>query len=113
MWQILEHRDIAKTCRTLPPQVLKKYELWKSIVFHHGPEKLSEFPGFNDETLKGLRRGQRSSRLSLQYRVIYRVERDTVTVYVLEVTPHKYKKSDEKQKFRISSGPVSCGAYQR
>ncbi|MEJ7847942.1 MAG: hypothetical protein WKF92_07650 [Pyrinomonadaceae bacterium] len=69
---------------------MKKYELWKSIVFRHGPEKLKEFPGFNDEKLKGERTGQRSSRLSLQYRVIYLVERDVVTVFVLEITPHDY-----------------------
>jgi len=65
-------------------------ELWKDIVFRHGPEKLREFPGFHDEKLKGERKGQRSSRLSFQYRVIYRVERDIVTVFVLEITPHKY-----------------------
>ena len=81
---------MAATCRKLPPQVVKKYELWKDIVFRHGPEKLRDFPGFQDEHLKGTRKGQRSSRLSLQYRVIYAVEREIVTVYVLEVTPHKY-----------------------
>jgi len=90
MWEILEHRSIAGTCRKVPPQVVKKYELWKNIVFRHGPEKLSEFPGFHDERLKGDREGQRSSRLNLQYRVIYTVEREIVTVYVLEITPHKY-----------------------
>jgi len=90
MWRIQEHRDIAKVCRKLPDAVVKKYELWKDIVFRHGPEKLKEFPGYHDEKLKGEREGQRASRLSLQYRVIYTVERDIVTVFVLEITPHKY-----------------------
>jgi mRNA-degrading endonuclease RelE of RelBE toxin-antitoxin system len=90
MWQILEHRDIAKTCRKLPEAVVKKYELWKDIIFRHGPEKLKEFPGFHDEKLKGERSGQYSCRLSIQYRVIYTVERDIVTVHVLEITPHNY-----------------------
>ena len=90
MWRIQEHRDIAKACRKLPDAVVKKYELWKDIVFRHGPEKLKEFSGFHDEKLKGEREGQRSSRLSLQYRVIYTVKRDIVTVFVLEITPHKY-----------------------
>jgi mRNA-degrading endonuclease RelE of RelBE toxin-antitoxin system len=90
MWNIKEHRDIEKTCKTLPTVVVKKYELWKDIVFRHGPDKLGEFPGFHDEKLKGERKGQRSSRLSLQYRVIYTVERDIVTVLVLEITPHNY-----------------------
>jgi plasmid maintenance system killer protein len=90
MWHIQEHRTIAKVCQKMPEVVVKKYELWKDIVFRHGPEKLKEFPGFHDEKLGGDRQGQRSSRLSLQYRVIYAVERDIVTVFVLEITPHKY-----------------------
>ena len=90
MWRIKEHAEITKVCRKLPEQVVKKYELWKDIVFRHGPDKLREFPGFHDEKLKGNRFGQRSSRLNLQYRVIYLVERRVVTVYVLEITPHQY-----------------------
>lgn len=90
MWRIEEHRDIEKNCRKLPQGIVKKYDLWKSIVFRHGPEKLREFPGFHDEKLKGGRQGQRSSRLSLQYPVIYIAQRELVTVLVLEITPHKY-----------------------
>ncbi len=90
MWHIEEHRNIAKQCPKLPQPIVKKYELWKNIVFRHGPEKLKEFPGFQDEKLKGERKGQRSSRLSNQYRVIYAVEREIVTVLVMEITPHKY-----------------------
>jgi mRNA-degrading endonuclease RelE of RelBE toxin-antitoxin system len=90
MWHIREHRDVAKICSRLPVNVAKKYELWKNIIFRHGPEKLKEFPGFHDEKLQGLRKGQRSSRLSLQYRVVYTVERAVVTVFVLEIMPHDY-----------------------
>jgi mRNA-degrading endonuclease RelE of RelBE toxin-antitoxin system len=90
MWQIEESRDVDKACAKLPPQVLKKYELWKQIVYVHGPDKLREFPGFHDETLSGNLAGQRLSRLSLQFRVIYEVERDVVRVLVLRITPHSY-----------------------
>jgi len=90
MWHIQEHREIAKISRTLPPQVVNKYELWKIIVLRHGPGKLREFPGFHDEKLEGKRKDERSSRLNLQYRVIYSVDKDIVTVFVLEITPHKY-----------------------
>lgn len=90
MWIIKEHVGIRKACRKAPRVVVKKYELWKNLVFRHGPAKLREFPGFHDEKLRGGRAGQRSSRLSLQYRVIYEVDRKIVTVYVLEVTPHEY-----------------------
>lgn len=90
MWRIREHRDIEKTCRKLPREVVRKYELWKNLVFRHGPDKLREFPGYHDEKLRGDRQGERSSRLGLQYRVIYMVDRKIVTVRVLEITPHKY-----------------------
>jgi mRNA-degrading endonuclease RelE of RelBE toxin-antitoxin system len=90
MWIIKEHRGIRDACVKAPRAVVKKYELWKSILFRHGPTKLRDFPGFHDEKLKGDRTGQRSSRLSLQYRVIYKVDRKNITVFVLEITPHKY-----------------------
>ena len=90
MWKIFEHKNIKKTAKKLPSHVVKKYELWKDIIFRHGPHKLREFPGFKDEALPGRRMNQRSSRLSMHYRVIYTVEKDTVTVYVLEITPHEY-----------------------
>lgn len=90
MWQILEHKNIEKTTKKLPKQVLRKYELWKDIVFRHGPEKLKEFPGFHDEKLEGNRCGQRSSRLSKKYRVIYTIEKNIITVYVLDINPHDY-----------------------
>jgi mRNA-degrading endonuclease RelE of RelBE toxin-antitoxin system len=90
MWLILEHRDIKKACRKLPKPILMKYELWKDLVFRHGPDKLREFPGFYDEKLTGERRSQRSSRLSRQYRVIYSAEKKVLTVHVVEITPHDY-----------------------
>ena len=90
MWQIREHRKLNKVIPKLPLQVVRKYELWKNIVFRHGPEKLREFPGFHDEILKGEYEGQRSSRLSIHYRVIYSVEKEVVSVYVFDITPHKY-----------------------
>jgi len=90
MWHIQEHYKLNKVVEKLPLQVVKKYELWKSIVFRHGPGKLKEFPGFHDEKLKGDREGQRSSRLNIQYRVIYSVEKEIVTIYVIDILPHKY-----------------------
>ncbi len=90
MWSILEHRSITRTCKKLSLQVVKKYELWKDIVFRHGPDRFREFPGFHDEKLKGGRAGQRSSRLSLQYRVIYKVEKEIVTVSVIDINAHNY-----------------------
>lgn len=90
MWKIKEHREISKSIRRIPPWIAKEYETWKDLVYRHGPEILRQYPGYHDEQLKGIRKGQRSSRLSRQYRVIYVVDRTIVTVYVLEITPHNY-----------------------
>ena len=90
MWHIREHHKLDKVIEKLPLQAVKKYELWKSIVFRHGPGKLLEFPGFHDEKLKGEFEGKRSSRLNVQYRVIYSVEKESASIYVIDITPHKY-----------------------
>jgi hypothetical protein len=52
MWIIKEHSGVSKDCKKAPKAAVKKYELWKSLVFRHGPAKLKEFPGFHDEKLK-------------------------------------------------------------
>ncbi len=90
MWHIREHHNLDKIIAKLPLQVVKKYELWKDIVFRHGPDKLREFLGFYDEKLKGEFEGQRSSRLNIQYRVIYSIEKEIFSFYVIDITPHKY-----------------------
>jgi plasmid maintenance system killer protein/DNA-binding XRE family transcriptional regulator len=90
MWQILEYRELEKAARRIPSEIWEKYDVWKGLVHRHGPEILRQFPGYHDEKLRGDREGQRSSRLNLQYRVIYAVDRSVVTVYVLEIIPHKY-----------------------
>jgi mRNA-degrading endonuclease RelE of RelBE toxin-antitoxin system len=90
IWKILEHKSLAKTMAKLPGHIVKKYELWKRLIVLNGPTILKTFPGFQDEALQGERKWQRSSRLSLKYRVIYRLENDEVKVYVIEITAHKY-----------------------
>ena len=89
-WEIYEHRDIAKVIKKLPIAIVKKYEYWKNLVSLCGPDILRGRPGLHDEKSKGSRKDQRSSRLSLQYRVIYEVHEKAVVVYVIEITPHKY-----------------------
>jgi addiction module RelE/StbE family toxin len=92
MWVILEHRSVAKEVRLSPKQVQKAYELWKTHVTHNGPAVLRTLSGYHDEALAGAWRGFRSSRLSKQYRVIYRVERDELLVVVERMTPHDYRR---------------------
>ena len=92
MWEIPEHRRTWKQLDRLPTDVLKRYEKWKDIVRLSGPNGLRQIKGFNDEALRGEWRGHRSSRLSRQYRLIYRVERDRVLVEVVSVTAHYFRK---------------------
>lgn len=92
MWEIYEHRKVVKQLESLPIDVLKRYEKWKDIVLISGPNGLKAIKGFRDESLRGEWQGHRSSRLNLQYRVIYKIESDFVLIQVISVTPHDYRK---------------------
>jgi addiction module RelE/StbE family toxin len=91
MWEIYEHRKAVKQLSALPLDILKRYEKWKDIVSISGPEGLKAISGLRDESLKGEWQGYRSSRLNIQYRVIYRVVREQVLVQVVSVIPHDYR----------------------
>jgi len=92
MWQVLEHRQVIRRLSKIPVDILKRYEKWKDIVTLSGPQGLREIRGFNDESLRGEWSGHRSSRLSGQYRVIYRVESQDVVVKVIDLTAHDYRR---------------------
>ena len=92
MWRIFEHLRVSKQLTVLPQDVLKRYEKWKDIAAISGPDGLKQIQGFRDEALRGDWKGHRSSRLNIQYRVIYRIEKDQVFVQVVSVTPHDYRK---------------------
>ena len=92
MWEILEHRRISRQLSRMPTAIQQRYEIWKAIVVASGPEGLRRIRGFNDESLRGERKGQRSSRLNQQYRVIYQIQRDEVIVQVVEITAHDYRR---------------------
>ena len=92
MWRIAEHRRLDKQCATAPQEILKRYEKWKDIATVSGPAGLRQITGFNDESLAGTWKGFRSSRLGLQYRVIYRVVADELLFQVESLTPHDYRR---------------------
>ena len=91
MWEIYEHRRVAKQLKSAPLEILKRYEKWKDIVNVSGPVGLRLIKGFHDEALKGESKGCRSSRLGAQYRVIHQVVESEVLVQVVSVTPHDYR----------------------
>jgi addiction module RelE/StbE family toxin len=92
MWAVYEHRRAVRQIKSLPVDILKRYEKWKDIVMISGPAGLRLIKGFHDESLRGEWKGHRSSRLGKQFRVIYLVVKDQVLVQVVNVTAHDYRK---------------------
>ena len=91
MWKIYEHKNAIKQLKSLPIDVLMRYEKWKDIVVISGPKGLKQIKGFNDEALRGEWKGYRSSRLNIQYRIIYKIENEQLFVKVVKVTAHDYR----------------------
>lgn len=90
MWDVFEKKSIQKVIKNAPNEVLGRYEAWKRIVEISGPQGLKNIRGFRDEALKGEWKGYRSSRLGIQWRVIYKINGEVLEVYVFEITPNKY-----------------------
>lgn len=93
MWRIEEHRRVDKQAAAVPKDILKRYEKWKDIAAMSGPPGLRLIRGFRDEALSGKWRGYRSSRLGLQWRVIYRVVAEKLLFQVASITAHDYRRS--------------------
>ena len=94
MWQIEEHRRVDKQLSgSIPIEILKRYEKWKDIARISGPVGLRAIKEFHDEVLSGEWQGYRSSRLGLQWRVIYRVVANVLQIHVVQVTAHDYRRS--------------------
>ena len=93
MWRIEEHRRVDKQITAVPKEVLKRFEKWKDIAAISGPPGLRLIKGFHDENLAGQWRGYRSSRLGLQWRVIYRVVTGDLLFQVASITAHDYRRS--------------------
>jgi mRNA-degrading endonuclease YafQ of YafQ-DinJ toxin-antitoxin module len=93
MWRIEEHRRVEKQLSgSVPPEVLKRYEKWKDIAALTGSAGLRAIKGFHDEALSGQWSGFRSSRLGLQWRVIYKANATALLVQIFEVTAHDYRR---------------------
>jgi addiction module RelE/StbE family toxin len=92
MWRIEEHRRVDRQLDNLPREILQRYEKWKDIAVLSGPPGLRLIKGFRDEALSGEWRGHRSSRLGIQFRVIYRVVASAQLFQVVSITAHDYRK---------------------
>jgi proteic killer suppression protein len=81
-------RDVMKA----PVHIRRKLALWVRSVETIGVEAVRKISGYHDEPLHGHRAGQRSIRLSRQWRAIYAVQSDAQIEFieVQEVNPHDY-----------------------
>ena len=93
MWRIEEHRRVDKQVASIPKEILKRYEKWKDIAVISGLPGLRLIKGLHDEGLSGQWQGYRSSRLGLQWRVIYRVIPERLLFQVASITAHDYRRS--------------------
>ncbi len=93
MWEIEEHRRVDKQLSgPVPVEILKRYEKWKDIARVSEPLGLRSIKGFHDEALSGEWKGHRSSRLGLQWRVIYCVVANALLIQVVQVSAHDYRR---------------------
>jgi len=92
MWRVVESKAVTKALDRAQLEVRRRWDIWIDIIELEGPDGLRAVKGFHDEALQGNRKGERSSRLGISYRVIYRVHRDVLEVHALEVTKHDYRK---------------------
>jgi addiction module RelE/StbE family toxin len=90
---ILEHGRVDKQfSKSVPVEILKRYEKWKDIARISGRSGLRRIRGFRDEALSGQWKGHRASRLGQQWRMIYRSSKDVLIIEVVEVNAHDYRR---------------------
>lgn len=85
-------RGAQKDLVKVPIYIKEKLLIWVDSVERMGIDKMRVIPGYNDESLKGSRKGQRSIRLNKAYRAIYteNEESEIVIISILEVNKHEY-----------------------
>jgi len=93
MWRIEEHRRLNRQIKSVPIEVLKRYEKWKDIASISGPQGLRLIKGFHDESLVGKWKGFRSSRLGNQWRVIYQTIPEEMLFQIESITAYEYRRS--------------------
>lgn len=89
---IVKLDNVQKQLKKLPAHIKKKLFSWTQTVEYFGIHHARKIKGYHDEPLKGKRLGQRSIRLSRQYRAIYRENKNgTINLIIIEeVSKHEY-----------------------
>ncbi|MFZ4715648.1 MAG: type II toxin-antitoxin system mRNA interferase toxin, RelE/StbE family [Bacteriovoracaceae bacterium] len=92
MWTIEISKSANKLLRKAPVEIRDSFDAWKNIIQFQGITGLKAINDYRDHALKGDWDGARSSSLNSQWRVIYLVMDKEVKIFILEVTPHDYRK---------------------
>lgn len=86
-------KQAQRDLKTLPDFIEDRFHRWVLDVSEVGLNKVRKIPGWHDEPLNGKRKGQRSIRLNKAYRAIYREDKVSqllIIVEVLEINKHRY-----------------------
>ena len=92
----MQHRvdllQVRKQLKKVPRHIVDALQTWADRVEVFGMAEVRKVKGYHDEPLKGDRKGQRSVRLSRQWRAIYEEldQGEVRLVVVEEVVPHAY-----------------------
>lgn len=91
-FKVIISKFAQKQVRKLPMHIQNSLRTWSELIEEHGIWIMRRIPGYHDEPLKGKREGQRSSKLSKGYRVIYEEFSDgeIEIINVMEVNKHDY-----------------------
>lgn len=92
MWKIEISKSADKVLKKAPLEIKDAFDAWKSLIQLQGVSGVRAINGYRDHSLKGDWEGARSSSLSSQWRVIYVVLDKEVKIFILEVTPHEYRR---------------------
>lgn len=92
MWAIEISKSADKVLKKAPLEIRNAFDAWKNLAQMSGVQGLKMINGYRDHALKGDWEGARSSSLNYQWRVIYYVSETEIKIFVLEVTPHDYRR---------------------
>lgn len=90
--KIIYTRLAKKQVGKLPKHVFYKFSFWLDLIDDVGILEARKYKGFHDEPLLGIRKGQRSVRLSKGYRLIYQELSCEISflIEIIEVNKHEY-----------------------
>ena len=92
MFKIEITKTARKELKKAPVEIVDSFEMWVNNVEKMGPHGLLLINGYRDHALQGEWDGARASYLNKQWRVVYWVAGDSITVTVVRGSAHDYRR---------------------